>query len=195
MKFSKNTFCQRPKRENFLSSRIEKAGTWCFWRHLSQSLTQDLGWSDPACWVELKKCKKECILVGWVPTAAVAATRCQYGGLGRPLPLWTEWLTDWQTLLKTLPSLEVGKNPRKHSRRIRTAHLKTISWYVLQWPPSDVTPEGMGIAGEQVWTGLQWWPPDVSNRGVGLGQEVPGLMSKGAEKVYFNQGQGQEDPV
>ena len=58
--------------------------------------------------------KQECIPVGWVPTAAVVATRCQYRGVfprGRPpeggIPLGGK-----QTHLKTLPSLAVGNNLR-----------------------------------------------------------------------------------
>ena len=42
--------------------------------------------------------KQECIPVGWVPTAGVTATRCQYRGRSAkddicptPSPPWTEW--------------------------------------------------------------------------------------------------------
>ena len=49
--------------------------------------------------------KQECIPVGWVPTAAVVATR------GRP-PKGGIPLGGKQTHLKTLPSLAVGNNLR-----------------------------------------------------------------------------------
>ena len=57
--------------------------------------------------------RQECFPVECVPTAAVAATRCHYRGLGRPPggrpPLQRQTPPCGQTLLKTLPSLAVGK--------------------------------------------------------------------------------------
>ena len=71
--------------------------------------------------------KQECIPVGWVPTAAVVATR------GRPpeggIPLGGK-----QTHLKTLPSLAVGNNLRwqnLHSR-IHGIRMLLISWNFLE---------------------------------------------------------------
>ena len=73
---------------------------------------------------------QECIPVGCVPTAAVAASRCQYHGgcadpslEADPLLSWTtpfggrplseaDPTVDRQTLLKTLPSLAVGNKKK-----------------------------------------------------------------------------------
>ena len=54
---------------------------------------------------------------------------------------------------------------RKHSSRMRTAHLRWL--YVFQYPPLDVSTIGEEVLEWTSWTGLQWWPPHVSSRGTG----------------------------
>ena len=75
--------------------------------------------------------QQECIPVGCVSTVAVTTTRCQYrgvflqrGGLATGYP--SPPLVNRQTLLKTLPSLAVGKNVLSMKLDLLIPQAKTI---------------------------------------------------------------------
>ena len=63
---------------------------------------------------------------------------------------------------------------RKHSSRMRIAHLPTVRALVATKCQYRIG----GSSSEPVWKGPQWWPPDATSRGWGWGWEIPCLMSK-----------------